>query len=306
MFGFVSGGEGARIVLQPARPEQGFGSSAGYISPSATRFEAGVAQLGTQVYWYIPAVLLDGNSAPIVVFLHGFGAVQPELYQGHIDHLTKQGYIVVFPQFQKTGVASLRDTDQNEMLSRAVASTEVALGRIGSQGERRHLFLYGHSLGGLLAATWMSEGGARPAGIVAANPSLGGGVPKWVQTLFPITNIDLDRAASTWCPVLILTGDADTVAPPSEAIALFGALKNARFRAVAMAQSDTHGWPPLRADHVGPLSSFGIEDALDYRFYEASLDAVLVNAVPINFKMGFWSDGQPVLQPKVLRIAGRY
>ena len=161
---FLGSAEGAGLVWQPGRAEQGFGSSAGYISASATRFEAGAAERGTQVYWYIPSVLRDGDSAPIVVFLHGFSALTPELYQGHIDHLTKQGYIVIFPQFQKTGAAFLGDTDQNEMLRRAVASTGLALRRIGTQGEREHLYLYGHSLGGLMAATWVSAGGPRPDG----------------------------------------------------------------------------------------------------------------------------------------------
>lgn len=98
-----------------------------------------------------------------MVYLHGFSLTDPEPYQPHIDHLTRQGFIVVYPQFNLTGLGIFGDNDQNVMLSRAIGATQVALGALGGQAGPLHLF--GHSLGGLLVqVNWTppAQDGGRP------------------------------------------------------------------------------------------------------------------------------------------------
>jgi alpha-beta hydrolase superfamily lysophospholipase len=75
------------------------------------------------------------------------------------------------------------------MLSRAIAATQTARNALGAQAGALHLF--GHSLGGLLSATWMGRGGPAVESATLANPSIGGGAPSFVS----ITPIDWAAAA---------------------------------------------------------------------------------------------------------------
>ncbi len=293
----------------PGRQSDGYGSTAGYVSAGATRFQAGNASDGSKVWWWVPSTLRDGASAPVVVYLHGFSLTDPAPYQPHIDHLTRQGFIVVYPQFNLTGLGIFSDNNQNVMLSRAIAATRTALASLGAQAGPLHLF--GHSLGGLLSASWMGAGGPAVESVTLANPSTGGGAPSFV-TVVPI---DWGQAApATTARTMILTGDQDTIAPSSESLALFGALTGASSRVVYQAHTDRHGTPGLDADHMSPIQSSGgipnfllaffggtaEQDAMDWRYYWAALDANLDGQPTVTHQLGAWSDGVAVAAPSVL------
>lgn len=303
----VAGATPAWAATPPARQSSGYGSTAAYVSAGATRLETGSASDGSRVWWWVPSTLRDGTSAPVVVYLHGFSLTDPAPYQAHIDHLTQQGFIVVYPQFNLSNIFG--DTDQNQMLSRAVAATNTALAALGDQAGPLHLF--GHSLGGLLGATWMGGGGPELESATLANPSTGGGAPSFVS----ITPIDWATvAAGNTARTLILTGDDDTIAAPSESLALSGAMPNASSRVVYQAHTDGHGGPALDADHMSPIQSSGSipnfllqffggnaeQDAMDWRYYWAALDANLDGQRTVDFDLGTWSDGVPVAAPTVL------
>lgn len=293
----------------PGRQSDGYGSTEEYVSAGATRFEAGSASNGSKVWWWVPATLRDGASAPVVVYLHGFSLTDPAPYQAHIDHLTRQGFLVIYPQFNLTGLGIFSDNNQNVMLSRAIAATQTALGSLGAQAGPLHLF--GHSLGGLLSATWMGAGGPAVESVTLANPSTGGGAPSFVN----IVPIDWQQAApATTARTIVLTGDQDTIAPSSESLSLFGALTGAPSRVVYQAHTDRHGTPGLDADHMSPIQSSGgipnfllaffggtaEQDAMDWRFYWAALDANLDGQATVAHQMGTWSDGAAVTAPTVL------
>src|SRR3954463_4986266 len=38
---------------------------------------------------------------PVAIFLHGWGVVNPQSYGAWIDHLARQGWLVLFPRFQE-------------------------------------------------------------------------------------------------------------------------------------------------------------------------------------------------------------
>ena len=299
----------------PGQPTTGPGSSSGYVATSATKHVTGDGYAGTRVWWYVPNRLKHGSTAPVVVFLHGFELLAPEIYQGHIDHLTRQGYIVIFPQFNKGGIVGLlSDTNQNAMLQRAVDATNVALTRLGSIADRGNVHLYGHSLGGEMGAAWMGRGGVPVKSVTLANPSLNAAasIPSFVQGLITITPIDHATAAqATNVRTIILTGDADTIASPNEALQLYGELTSAPSKVVYQARSDSHGSPALEADHMAPIQDQGLvpdfmmqlfggtgrQDTLDWRYYYAALDANIAGATRVSFAPGSWSDGVAVAAP---------
>jgi len=300
---------------QPGQPATGFGSSQGYIATGATRYETGSGSAGTRVWWYVPNRLRNGSSAPVVVFLHGFMLLAPEIYKGHIDHLTRQGYIVIFPQFNKGGlIGLLTDTDQNQMLARAISATNVALDRLGTKADRSQVHLYGHSLGGLMGASWLARGGAPIRSATLANPSLdaGAAIPSFVRSLVRITPIDIATTARAHTVrTIILTGDRDTIAKPAESLTLAGLLSAAPSKVVYQASSDATGSPEIKADHMAPIQDdgwlpgflaelfggTGEQDTLDWRVYYAALDANLAGQATLTFDMGTWSNGVPVAAP---------
>ncbi len=299
----------------PGKATYGYGSGEDYICNGFTEIVFGSGSDGSRVWYYIPDQLKNGATAPVVVFLHGQLCIAPDIYMPHIEHLAKQGYIVIYPQFNKGGLMGLvsdlmTDADQNKYLARAVAGVNSAFSRIGSIADRNNVTLYGHSVGGLLAVSW-SNAAWSPKNIVLADACVDAkaGIPSFVQGLVTIVEIDWKtKIRSTVCPVIVLTGNDDTLAPTSQAMSIYQYLTSASSKVVYELQTDTYGNPDLRADHMAPISDdgwmpdfimgmFGGDgevDATDYRFYWTALDAALNDETRVSFDMGRWSDNTAV------------
>jgi pimeloyl-ACP methyl ester carboxylesterase len=322
-----SGGdsETARKATPPGVPSSGYGSAENYIcaDQTARQLDYGCedATDGKRVYIYTPDKLRNGTSAPVIVYLHGFVAVSPLLYMNHIRHLTKQGYIVIFPQFNREYLGMLADMDQGVMLLHALESANAAMEYLGPKADSGDVTLFGHSLGGLLALSWVDgqDGvqGPAPKAIVVAEAQLDPtddsieGIPEFVQPLIAgmLNLIDWQtKLKAVRCPVIVLVGNEDTIASPAMAVNIFDALENAPSKVVYCAETDRHGAPALIADHMGPLCMEGVLpdglydatgsffrlDAMDYHFFWAALDAAIDGAVIVDFDMGAWSDATPV------------
>ncbi len=305
----------SKAPTPPGQPDYGYGSGESYICNGFTEIVFGSGSDGSRVWYYIPDSLKNGATAPVVVFLHGQLCIAPDIYMAHIEHLAKQGYIVIYPQFNKGGLLGLMsdlmtDADQNKYLARAITGVNSALSRIGSMADRNNVTLYGHSLGGLLSLAWSSDAWS-PKNIVLADACVDAkaGIPTFVQSMVKIVEIDWKtKIASTVCPVIVLTGNDDSLAPSSQAMDIYYRLTNAASRVVYQLRTDTYGKPDLKADHMAPISddgwmpSFIMEifggdgevDATDYRFYWAALDAALNDETAVIFDMGRWSDGRAV------------
>ncbi len=159
-------------ITPPGQASTGYGSSENYISDTYSSYELGVLEDGTQLFYYIPDVLKNGTSAPAVIFLHGMFATTPPFQEGngyseHLTHLLRQGYIVIYPQFNTD-----YDLDQNVMLDRCIASTDVALAAIGSLAETDNLVLYGHSVGGIFCVCWGGADGVPVKALVTAQGNM--------------------------------------------------------------------------------------------------------------------------------------
>jgi len=289
----------------PGQAETGYGSSAGYISGGYTRESVGNDADGTLAWCFVPDKLKNGASAPGVIFLHGYTAVDPETYYGHIEHLLKQGYIVIFPVYQISGgMGSSQDLDQTVMLSRAIDSVKKALDALGPAVETGSLTAYGHSLGGLFAFCWAGAGGPPVRRIVMADANMdpSTGIPAFVIKF--VTLIDYTDPAygpEVKVPVLLLWGNGDTdTATFSQQQQAYDLMVNAPAKVLYAAQSDCHGLPRLTASHAAPISPLNErtgetqQDALDYRFFYSALDAALDGQDLVTFAMGNWSDGTPV------------
>lgn len=315
-FAWPRSGRGKPVA--PPHPPSGFGSRANYICSSYTKLRSGSIWDGSLVTCFVPARLKSGNKAPVVVFLHGFLMVAPEIYQGLINHLVFQGNIVICPEANVGNpVKMMSDMDQNVFMQRAVSNANKGIALVGGKADLANLYVTGHSLGGLLGACWMGAGGARPKGIVLMNTNTdpSSGMPSFIQGIVKITPLDWKaRAAATDVPIIILTGDQDSIAPASQSVQLYSAFVNAPSRVVYCLQGDDHGYWPLKADHNASMCDQGVVpsflmnfmggdaevDAADSRFYWAAIDAMLTGQASCTFDMGAWSDGVPVKPVKQL------
>lgn len=302
----------------PGAPDDGFGSAQNYLTDQWTVVEAGSTAAGDKTWTYIPDQLEWGDRASVVIFLHGFAALNPSLYQSHIEHIVRQGRIVIFPLFQKstlwgflTESGLFSPMDQSIWARRAAASVATALDNISDLVEPEHMYLYGHSLGGLIALAWQAEGGVPVRHIVLSHAQVdaSAGMPEFVKRLVKVIEIPWrEYAGEIDVPVLILNGEEDTIAPPSQSEEIFQRLTGSPAVAFYLALTDRYGYPDISPNHGAPLDVIqglpphlkifavsGELNALDFRFYFAALDAVMAGwqgALP--FDMGFWSDGTPV------------
>lgn len=117
-------------------------------------------------------------AAPVVIFLHGWMALDPYFYGGWIDHLVRSGNIVVYPVFQ----ASRNDTPE-AMEQYALESIRQAVSTLNADSSFRpdwnRLSIVGHSFGGglstLVAANAQRYGLPTAKLVVAIAPGWRGG-----------------------------------------------------------------------------------------------------------------------------------
>ncbi len=308
---------GAAGITAPGQAVSGYGSSAKYICNGFTEGRVGAWYNPWSGYWcwyYIPDKLKNGTKAPVVIYLHGMMLMAPDIYMDHIEHLCRQGYIVLFPQINKGGLVGLAtDNNQYNMMHRTIDSVNDALNKIGSKADRSNMVLFGHSLGGLISLCWADNEGAAIAPavkrIVLADPCLYANIPAFVDAFVDVTELDFNaKARATTVPVIILTGSDDTIALPETAYEAYDALVNAPSKVIYQYNTDTHGDKDLKADHMAPicddgwmpswamnmLGGDGEVDAFDYRVFWPALDAALDGQNTLTFDMGNWSDGTPV------------
>ncbi|MCP4714056.1 MAG: hypothetical protein GY868_02980 [Deltaproteobacteria bacterium] len=310
------------------RNASGYGSDAGYICNTLytgdsieenNAIDFGSSSAGERCWVYIPSVLKNGSSAPVVVYLHGFMAIVPPIYAGQIDHLVRQGYIVIFPEYNLGGFTGMfNDTDQYAQLDRAIAAVDqaLALPDVSDRAELDEIVLASHSNGGNLSMGWVAGGGVDVKAMVMQHPCVSNeAIPAFVRDLFLGDMIEVDYAAdgpAITCPVIIIGGRDDTIAKVEDFSSLYQALPNAASKVYYQYETDEHGEPILESDHMVPAQSDGaipgfILDLMsgmgisafeyssdDYRIHFAAVDAALDDQTRVTFTRGEWSDGVAV------------
>src|SRR5438876_1883397 len=101
------------VATAPVQPSSGPGG-ADYRHSKVVKTEHG--QGGTQ-YWTFEPAEPTPASAPVIVFLHGWGAMQPRMYDRWIQHLVRRGNIVIYPRYQENLVTPPREFTPNATLA---------------------------------------------------------------------------------------------------------------------------------------------------------------------------------------------
>ena len=317
-------GAGALPTLPrpPEQPAHGPGGAAtAFEGVSATR----VGRPPTGYWLFEPTDLrLDAPQPPatirlpVVVFLHGFTALDPMAYRAWIDHIVRRGAIVVYPDYQTINPFA---TDWDLFLPNTVNAVRAALAQLEAGGraapDRSRVAAVGHSLGGVLATGYAAVAGAEglpePAVLMPVQPGgcdgcgrlpSGQGVP-----LSDLEQIEPSTRA------LIVVGEDDDLVGDGAAKRIWAGMTNVPLeqRDYVALPSDHRGYPPLRATHLmAQTAGFnGREDALDWygtwklldllmecAFTGELCDAALGDTPEQRF-MGVWSDGEQVTEARI-------
>jgi acetyl esterase/lipase len=197
---------------------------------------------------------------PVAIFLHGWGVVNPQSYGAWIDHLARQGWLVLFPRFQEVNrtrpadAPGIAETLVKAALADLTANNEAKpdLGRVAMIGH-----LAGAPLAMDLAADAKTHGLPAPKLIFAVTP---GGIASGPKS----RGIALGELSAIDPATLIVTmvGDKDTRAADLAAKRLLreaSAVPLER-KLFVRALSDDHGFPALTATLAAPA---GLDTAYD-------------------------------------------
>jgi dienelactone hydrolase len=232
----------------PSQPATGPGGKQ-YVHASVTKNRYGK---GGEEYWIFEPDEPKPASAPVIVFLHGWGGMNPLYYGAWIDHLVKRGNIVVYPRYQASLLTSIREFTPNTLtaIKDALVRLRTEPGHV--KADLTKFAAVGHSVGGLLAANvaaLASESGLpRVAAVMSVEPGI---------TEAPI-NVQLADLKKIPAQTLLLAvaGDQDTLARDGDAKRVYKESTRvpANNKDYITLVSDSHGMPGLQASHRAPTA----------------------------------------------------
>lgn len=234
----------------PPQPKEGPGGS-NYVASAVTKRAVGRASAATYVFHSEGAA---SEPRPVVVFLHAWGSVNPQVYGGWIDHLARKGFLVLVPRFQEIG--RTRPVDAS---GRAATLVKEALEALASDPQARpdldRVAFAGHLAGAPmavnLAALAKAEGLPVPKLVFAVMP---GGIAQDAKSR-GIVLADLGQIDPATL-LITMTGDRDHLAADRAAKRLLKEAENipATRKMFMRALSDDHGFPTLSATLFSPGS----------------------------------------------------
>ncbi len=276
-------------------------------------------------FWIFEPVSPVLDSAHVVVFLHGYGAINPMIYGGWLEHLVRKGNIVIYPRYQKR----LFPPGTKHFAGRAVIGIQNALDTLRNGHHilpiTRDFSITGHSYGGALAANlsanYQEYKLPKPVAVLLCSPGTGpfkGGlledyknIPKETKLLIMIS--EKDKTVGDKLGKKVFATAENTIQKY-----LIEQLEDRRFKKLDIRAGHNESYSfdkrfdygkrtivTRRAKRVSRL------DAVDYFGYWKLLDALhnctrygqdcsyaIGNTFEQGF-MGYWSDGMAV---KALKI----
>ncbi len=210
---------------------------------------------GSQAYWIFEPIDPTPKEAPLIIFNHGWTAINPAIYKAWIDHIVKRGAIVIYPVYQDSLFTSVQ-----EFLPNAVTGVKNALQRLQNDpGHVRPILsqyaIVGHSMGGILSANMAAEYKAldlpMPRAVMCVSPGKTWGLAKWAT-------IHLDDLSLMPESTLLLTvvGDQDRLVKDIDGKRIYREATQVplRNKNYIVMQTDHYGKPILLADHIAPVA----------------------------------------------------
>ena len=232
----------------PSQPATGPGGKQ-YAHASVTKNRYGH---GGEEYWIFEPDNPKPAAAPLIVFLHGWGGINPLYYGAWIDHLVKRGNIVVYPRYQASLLTTIQQFTPNTLaaIKDAIARLKAEPGHV--KPDLSKFATVGHSVGGLLAANvaaLASESGLpRVSAVMSVEPGI-------TEAPINIPLADLKKIPAETL-LLAVAGDQDTLVRDYDAKRVYNESTRvpAANKDYVTLVSDSHGLPGLQASHRAPTA----------------------------------------------------
>lgn len=238
----------SQTATPPAQPQTGPGGKQ-YIHAAVIKNRYGK---GAQEYWIFEPDAPKPQSAPVIVFLHGWGGMNPLYYGAWLDHLVKRGNIVVYPRYQANLLTPINDFTPNTLhaIKDAINRLQTESGHV--RADFKKFATVGHSLGGVLAANVAAVasemGFPRVSAVMSVEPGL-------TESPINVPLADLKKIPSETL-LLALAGDQDTLVRDTDAKRIYyeSTRVSANNKDFVTLVSDSHGRPALQASHRAPTA----------------------------------------------------
>ena len=238
----------SQTATPPSQPQTGPGGKQ-YLHAGVVKNRYGK---GGQEYWIFEPDSPKPRSAPVVVFLHGWGGMNPLYYGAWVDHIVKRGNIVVYPRYQAGLLTPIRDFTPNTLHAVKDALSRLKTERGHVSADFTKFATVGHSLGGLLAANiaaLASESGLpRVSAVMAVEPGI-------TESPINVPLADLKKIPAETL-LLAVAGDQDTLVRDTDAKRIYyeSTSVSKSNKDFVMLVSDSHGRPALQASHRAPTA----------------------------------------------------
>lgn len=248
----LAGLSAAQAASPPPQPSEGAG---GFGDRKATIVKRLLGRGTATTFAFHAAGTAPEAGRPVVVFLHGWGVVNPQSYGGWIDHLTRQGWLVLYPRFQE--VNRTRPADAPGLADGLV---KAALADLASDADAKpdlgRVAFIGHLAGAPLAMDMAAD--AKQHGLpvpklvfMVAPGGIASGPKSRGIALTELSGIDPSTL------LIAMVGDKDTRAADLAAKRLLreaSAVPLER-KLFIRALSDDHGFPALTATLAAPAGT---------------------------------------------------
>jgi acetyl esterase/lipase len=236
-------------------------TDAAYYAARQTHAAVEVMTLGegmSRVYVFLPVQPGVQGKVPMVFFAHGWQAMDPKNYGALLDHLAREGEVVIYPVYQET------DATSPQIVAAAAAEAErkalAALAARGIEPDPQRVVDFGYSMGVAislrLTATAKAERLPMPQALVLAAPgdayhvATGGNA----KSIWP-TQEEMRRTFPKTMPIAIVTGEDDkAIGLPSgrKLAAELCDVTDADRRLLVVLPSDEHNGKKVNAGHASP------------------------------------------------------
>jgi len=269
----------------PGPPLDGFGGMA-YVHDSVRWTSYAEEQDG---FWLFEPASPRPDSAPVVVFTHGYGAINPMVYGGWIRHLVRRGAVVIFPRYQQNllvpGAGKFAENVATG-IRQGLDTLMYGPGRV--RPDTSQMLFIGHSYGGAISAFlgvhYADYQLPQPKALLLCAPGTG-----------PLTATRLDsyEGLPADLQLVIVSSTEDRVVTEDFQYRIFETAVQTPQRVFIRQFADPYGAPVISAQHN---ECYSLDEAFDSGLRNGTVQRGLVNAKTdaVDY-FGYWKLGDALL-----------
>jgi dienelactone hydrolase len=206
-----------------------------------------------RVYLFIPVQPAPRGRVPLVLFHHGWQGMNPKNFGALVDHLAREGNVVVYPVYQESAA-----TSPQTILASAAAADRTALAMLHARHlapDPRHVLYIGYSMGAAIsldiALVPQKYGLPAPDALLLMAPGDAPAVASGPAGR-PIIG-DLTKLPHR-LPVILMAGAQDTGIGLPTATAIYARIcaANPNHRAFFILPPQVHAGATINANHYAP------------------------------------------------------